>query len=183
MFSTITKPQEFSSYSQIKITMNDKWVVEPGVRLNYYDTNNKQFYPNLRLGLKYIIKTDEFINLSLGNYNQFLFTFQDDFNPPLLDAWIAIDRSVDDGRAEHFVFGYEKIYHHSLMRVYLLEQLSFQKYLLLFFFHFFYDSLIPRQILWIDLQMAWSHMPPVAILQGRNYLLHRQKFLIYFLRF
>ena len=108
LFSTITKPQEFSSYSQIKVVMNDKWVVEPGIRLNYYDANNKQFYPNLRLGLKYIIKTDEFINLSLGNYNQFLFTFQDDFNPPLLDAWVAIDKSVNAGKAEHFVLGYEK---------------------------------------------------------------------------
>ena len=108
LFSTITKPQEFSAYSQIKFIMNDKWVIEPGLRLNYYDSNNKKSYPNLRLGLKYIMQTDEFINLSLGNYNQFLFTFQDDFNPPLLDAWIAIDRSVDAGKAEHFVLGYEK---------------------------------------------------------------------------
>ena len=29
--------------------------------------------------------------------NQFLFTFQYDFNPPLLDAWIAIDQSVNAG--------------------------------------------------------------------------------------
>ena len=58
--------------------------------------------------MKYIIKPAHFINFSLGNYNQFMFTFQDDFNPPLLDAWIAIDESVESGKAEHIVLGYEQ---------------------------------------------------------------------------
>tara|TARA_Y100001934_G_scaffold86822_1_gene107853 strand:- start:8523 stop:10895 length:2373 start_codon:yes stop_codon:yes gene_type:complete len=108
LFSEITNPKEVSAYSQIKFVLNDKLIIEPGFRMNYYDSNDKQFYPNFRLGLKYIIKTDEFINFAIGNYNQFLFTFQDDFNPPLLDAWIAIDKSVEAGRAEHFVLGYER---------------------------------------------------------------------------
>ena len=69
--------------------------------------NKKEYYPNLRLGVKYILNTDRFINMSLGNYNQFIFTFQDDYNPPILDAWVAIDESVEAGKAEHFVFGYE----------------------------------------------------------------------------
>ena len=104
LFSLINKPTEWGIYSQAKVVLNDKWVMEPGIRLNYY----KNMFPNLRLGLKYIIKTDEFINFSVGNYNQFMFTFQDDFNPPLLDAWVAIDESVNAGKAEHIVLGYEK---------------------------------------------------------------------------
>ena len=104
LFSLINKPNEWSVYSQAKLVLNDKLVAEPGIRLNYYD----DMFPNFRLGLKYIIQTDEFINFSLGNYNQFMFTFQDDFNPPLLDAWVAIDRSVKAGQAEHVVLGYEK---------------------------------------------------------------------------
>ena len=104
LFSLINKPTEWGIYSQAKVVLNDKWVVEPGIRLNYYEN----MFPNLRLGLKYIIKTDEFINFSIGNYNQFMFTFQDDFNPPLLDAWVAIDESVNAGKAEHIVLGYEK---------------------------------------------------------------------------
>ena len=104
LFSLVNKPTEFGFYSQAKFVLNDNWVVEPGIRLNYYD----DMFPNLRLGLKYIIKTDEFINFSVGNYNQFMFTFQDDFNPPLLDAWVAIDESVNAGKAEHIVLGYEK---------------------------------------------------------------------------
>ena len=55
--------------------------------------------------MKYIIQTDEFINFAIGNYDQFLFTFQDDFNPPLLDAWVAIDNSVNAVKAEHLVLG------------------------------------------------------------------------------
>ena len=37
-----------------------------------------------------------------------MYTFQDDFNPPIIDAWVAIDNSVKAGGAEHFVLGYEK---------------------------------------------------------------------------
>ena len=107
LFSLIKKPNEFNFYSQVKFVINKKLILEPGIRINYYDLNKKEYYPNLRLGLKYIINTDRFINMSLGNYNQFIFTFQDDYNPPLLDAWVAIDESVEAGKAEHFVLGYE----------------------------------------------------------------------------
>ncbi len=104
LFSLVNNPNEVSVYSQAKFVLNDNWVIEPGIRLNYQN----KLYPNYRLGLKYIIKTDEFINFAVGNYDQFMFTFQDDFNPPLLDAWVAIDESVNAGKAEHIVLGYEK---------------------------------------------------------------------------
>tara|TARA_A100001011_G_scaffold243103_1_gene251125 strand:- start:1472 stop:3844 length:2373 start_codon:yes stop_codon:yes gene_type:complete len=104
LFSLINEPNEWNIYSQVKFILNKKWIIEPGIRLNYYD----KLYPNLRFGLKYIIQPDEFVNFSLGNYHQFMFTFQDDFNPPLLDAWVAIDESVNAGKAEHIVLGYEK---------------------------------------------------------------------------
>ncbi|MDB4125699.1 TonB-dependent receptor [Candidatus Marinimicrobia bacterium] len=108
LFSSLNKPKELNVYTQAKFIINDKLILEPGLRINYYDNNDKNFYPNGRFGLKYIINTDEFINLSLGNYNQFMYTFQDDFNPPIIDAWVAIDNSVKAGGAEHFVLGYEK---------------------------------------------------------------------------
>ncbi len=106
LFSLVNSPNEWSIYSQVKFILSEKLIIEPGIRLNYYD----KLYPNLRFGLKYILKQDEFINFSLGNYDQFMFTFQDDFNPPLLDAWIAIDESVNAGKAEHVVLGYEKYF-------------------------------------------------------------------------
>ena len=110
LFSLTKKPIEFSLYSQTKFIMDKKWILEPGIRINYYDGAQEQYYPNFRLGLKYIIKPDQFINFSLGTYNQFMFTFQDDFNPPLLDAWIAIDESIEAGKAEHIVLGYEQYF-------------------------------------------------------------------------
>ena len=106
LFSLVNSPNEWNIYSQIKFILNKKLIIEPGIRLNHYD----KLYPNLRFGLKYIIQPDEFINFSFGNYDQFMFTFQDDFNPPLLDAWIAIDESVNAGKAEHIVLGYEKYF-------------------------------------------------------------------------
>ena len=104
LFSLVNSPNEWSIYSQVKFILNQNWIIEPGIRLNYYEN----LYPNFRLGLKYILQPDEFINFAIGNYDQFMFTFQDDYNPPLLDAWVAIDKSVNAGKAEHLVLGYEK---------------------------------------------------------------------------
>ena len=65
-------------------------------------------YPDFRLGLKYILNEDRYLNLSVGNYHQFISTFQDDFNPPILDNWIAADTSVSPGKSIQFVIGYEE---------------------------------------------------------------------------
>ena len=46
--------------------------------------------------------------LSVGNYHQFISTFQDDFNPSILDNWIAVDESVAPGKSVQFVLGYEE---------------------------------------------------------------------------
>jgi hypothetical protein len=46
--------------------------------------------------------------LSFGNYHQFISTFQDDFNPSILDNWIAADESVEPGKSIQAVLGYEE---------------------------------------------------------------------------
>ena len=46
--------------------------------------------------------------LSVGNYHQFISTFQDDFNPSILDNWIAVDDSLAPGKSVQFVLGYEE---------------------------------------------------------------------------
>ena len=43
--------------------------------------------------MKYLLTDDRYINFSLGNYHQFIATFQDDYNPTILDQWIAVDNS------------------------------------------------------------------------------------------
>ena len=35
-------------------------------------------------------------------------TFQDDYNPNILDQWIAVDKTVSPGKSTQFVLGYEE---------------------------------------------------------------------------
>ncbi len=38
----------------------------------------------------------------------FMATFQDDYNPNILDQWIAVDKTVSPGKSTQFVLGYEE---------------------------------------------------------------------------
>ena len=100
-------PQETASYIKITYKPSPRIIIEPGFRFETYDKSEKKTYPNYRLGLKYLFNLDNFITFSSGNYNQYILTFQDDFNPPLLDSWVSIDTSVKAGGSNHFNLGYE----------------------------------------------------------------------------
>jgi hypothetical protein len=41
-------------------------------------------------------------------------TIQDDFNPKILDAWFAVDSSVEPASAEQFVLGYEEYFSNNI---------------------------------------------------------------------
>ena len=101
------KPNEFASYLKMRLKLGNQLVVEPGARINYYDSDKVNFFPELRLGIKYIVNNNNFINFSAGQYHQFIETFQDDFNPPILDNWIAVDTSVTPASSDHLILGYE----------------------------------------------------------------------------
>lgn len=103
-----TKPWELSTYAKLKHEVSDLFIIEPGFRINYYNVYRNSLNPDLRLGLKYILTEDRYINLSFGNYHQFISTFQDDFNPNILDNWIAADESVEPGKSIQAVIGYEE---------------------------------------------------------------------------
>ena len=107
-FAIKTQPAEIAQYVKFKYTPNSIWIIEPGLRLNYYDVYPDSLFPDLRLGVKYLLTDDRYINLSVGNYHQFICTFQDDFNPSILDQWIAVDLSVAPGKSTQFVLGYEE---------------------------------------------------------------------------
>ena len=107
-FQIKTDPIEFSQYIKLKYKPNDLFIVEPGLRLNLYDVYPDSLFPDLRLGLKYIITDNGYLNFSVGNYHQFISTFQDDFNPSILDNWIATDTSVSPGKSIQVVLGYEE---------------------------------------------------------------------------
>ena len=107
-FQIKTDPLEFAQYIKLKYKPNDLFIIEPGLRLNLYDVYPDSLFPDLRLGLKYIITDNRYLNFSVGNYHQFISTFQDDFNPSILDNWIAADTSVSPGKSMQVVLGYEE---------------------------------------------------------------------------
>jgi len=107
-FKIKTSPVELASYVKMKYKHNNLFIIEPGIRINYYNVYPDSLYPDLRLGLKYLLTDDRYINFSVGNYHQFISTFQDDFNPAILDNWIAADESVAPGKSVQVVLGYEE---------------------------------------------------------------------------
>ena len=107
-FKIETKPKEFASYAKLKYSPSEKFIFEPGVRINLYNVYSDSIFPDLRLGMKYLLTDDRYINFSLGNYHQFIATFQDDYNPTILDQWIAVDNSVAPAKSSQIVLGYEE---------------------------------------------------------------------------
>ena len=107
-FQIKTEPLEFAQYIKLKYKSNNLFIIEPGLRLNLYDVYPDSLFPDLRLGLKYIITDNRYLNFSVGNYHQFISTFQDDFNPSILDNWIAADTSVSPGKSMQVVLGYDE---------------------------------------------------------------------------
>ena len=107
-FKIETKPKEFASYAKLKYSPSEKFILEPGVRINLYNVYSDSIFPDLRLGMKYLLNNDRYLNFSLGNYHQFIATFQDDYNPTILDQWIAVDNSIAPAKSSQIVLGYEE---------------------------------------------------------------------------
>mgnify|MGYP003323456177 FL=1 len=108
MFRIDRSPYELAAYLKTKVPLGNSFIIEPGIRFNTYSDQNNNFFPELRVGLKYLINDDRYINFAIGNYHQFIQTAQDDFNPSIIDFWIAIDKSVDAGASQQIVLGYEE---------------------------------------------------------------------------
>ena len=107
-FKIQTKPKEFASYAKLKCSPSEKFILEPGVRINMYNVYSDSIFPDLRLGMKYLLNDDRYLNFALGNYHQFIATFQDDYNPTILDQWIAVDNSIAPAKSSQIVLGYEE---------------------------------------------------------------------------
>jgi len=103
-------PVETAVYVKLKWIPIKRFVVEPGFRMNGYNAHHDKYFPDLRLGLKYLLTENRYINFALGNYHQFIMTVQDDYNPTLLDFWMAIDESVEPGKSTQVVLGYEEYF-------------------------------------------------------------------------
>lgn len=100
-------PVEGAVYTKYKWSPTERLILEPGIRYNYYSVYPKKPFIDLRLGSKYLMTDNQYINFTVGNYHQFIETAQDDFNPGFLDNWLAVDESVDPASAVQYVLGYE----------------------------------------------------------------------------
>ena len=109
-FDISENPVEGAGYAKLKWKTGLRMVIEPGVRYNYYSVYADEPYIDLRLRMKYLLTDDRYINFAVGNYHQFIETIQDDFNPPILDNWLAVDESVEPASAMQVVFGYEEYF-------------------------------------------------------------------------
>lgn len=108
VFELKETPYEAALYAKGKWSASQRLIIEPGVRLNGYTNTTQTLFPDLRLGVKYLLTDDRYINFALGNYHQFIVTMQDDFNPTVLDTWMAVDESVEPAAAQQVVLGYEE---------------------------------------------------------------------------
>ena len=107
-FEINTKPKEFANYMKLKYSLSKRLILEPGLRINLYDVYSDSIFPDLRFGMKYLLNDNRYLNFSVGNYHQFIATFQDDYNPNILDQWIAVDNSVAPAKSSQIVLGFEE---------------------------------------------------------------------------
>ena len=107
-FEINTKPKEYANYMKLKYSASKRLILEPGLRINLYDVYSDSIFPDLRFGMKYLLNDNRYLNFSVGNYHQFIATFQDDYNPNILDQWIAVDNSVSPAKSSQIVLGYEE---------------------------------------------------------------------------
>jgi len=107
-FEINTKPKEYASYVKLKYSASERLIIEPGLRINLYDVYSDSIFPDIRFGMKYLLNDNRYLNLSVGNYHQFIATFQDDYNPNILDQWIAVDKTVSPAKSSQIVLGYEE---------------------------------------------------------------------------
>lgn len=108
IFETKQKPIEGAAFIKTAHWVTPKFLVTPGFRLCYYSNHPDKWYTDPRLNLKYLITSDRHINASVGLYHQFMETIQDDYYPKVLDAWFAVDHSVDPASAIQYVLGIEE---------------------------------------------------------------------------
>ncbi len=110
IFMSQQSPVEAAIYAKMKWWPSAVFMLEPGLRVGYYDNHPEKWYFDPRLGIKYLLTEDRYLNFSLGIYHQFMETIQDDFYPKIMDAWFAVDYSVTPASAVQVTAGYEEYF-------------------------------------------------------------------------
>lgn len=108
IFNVNQSPLEGVVYGKVKRWVTPRLMVEPGLRVTYYDGHPTKWFFDPRFNVKYLLTPDRYLNGAVGLYHQFIETVQDDFNPSILDQWVAVDGSVEPASSVQVVLGYEE---------------------------------------------------------------------------
>ncbi|MBC8467020.1 MAG: TonB-dependent receptor, partial [Candidatus Marinimicrobia bacterium] len=114
LYKSVTKTQELATYLKMKYWVSPSLMLEPGYRLEYYGNSKESIFHDPRLAVKYLLTDSRYLNFSIGQYHQFMETIQDDFNPKILDAWFAVDESIEPASAKQYVVGYEEYFDNNI---------------------------------------------------------------------
>jgi len=114
LYKSVTHTEEVASYLKMKYWISPTLMLEPGYRLEYYGNSENNIFHDPRLSMKYLLTDTRYLNFSIGQYHQFMETIQDDFNPKILDAWFAVDESIEPASAQQVVFGYEEYFNQNI---------------------------------------------------------------------
>ncbi|MBA7613739.1 hypothetical protein ES703_20995 [subsurface metagenome] len=101
------KPLQTAFYFSDKWNSH-RWVVQYGLRLNYFDDASDKITLSPRFSAKYLLNDISALNLSLGRYYQYIFTINTEtsFQTPI-NNWIAQDKSVPVQYSDQVVLGFE----------------------------------------------------------------------------
>jgi len=114
LFESKTATNEAAAYTKLKYWPSEKLMIEPGFRIGYYGNSKNHIFYDPRFSTKYLLTDTRYINFSIGIYHQFMETIQDDYNPNILDAWFAVDKSIEPASSEQIIFGYEEYFPYNI---------------------------------------------------------------------
>jgi outer membrane receptor protein involved in Fe transport len=102
-------------YVQDSWDLDAFWTVQPGLRFTWNNSesdyleghptaDNTNLEPRISVRRKLTPRSNVYV--SYGRYHQYLSQLSADESSPL-DLWFPIDKSVEPGRADHYIFGYK----------------------------------------------------------------------------
>ncbi|MCA9726881.1 MAG: TonB-dependent receptor [Candidatus Eisenbacteria bacterium] len=90
-------------YGQDSWRLSPRWQIQPGLRLEYYSEGD-YFRLGPRLSVRRKINETTAVHATYGRYYQFLNLVSEE-GASFADMWFPVDRTLDPGRADHYIFG------------------------------------------------------------------------------
>ncbi len=107
-FNLKERPSVTSGFVQDRWKVNHRLSLQPGLRVSKYQLHD-QIYLDPRIGFKYLLSDALSLKGSWGQFNQFVFTTNDENEVlRIVDFWQAVPKEFDAMKNQHFILGVEK---------------------------------------------------------------------------